>query len=496
MNNLLNMLTKAGYEVSSIGNDVLPCTIRSDNQPIGFLMGDLSIQLLTDHEAERAKLQPIITFATENQGIEQDQGEYKLSQYQNVILTATFDYESYRPVYNIYSEDQNKEWALLNSSEVKSVATKDFVTRSGLLSSEIPEPALETSRVRQFMDAVKEKGYQFRENREEANRSYDIVDQNDKVVGYIGKNNRVTITSENSRVKQTLTSTYLDTNPNNVLLPTFFERLKEHLKDIGLALKVIFTPKGRHYAIHNEHQEVATVNEQHEVTYTDAATAEQKTKIDALIEELQEEQREQPESVKTTEAEHTKEQVQAQVVSSEDIERVANAIRSDPQMANAFFNVVLSNPEFRTQLAQEMAASVPEVDASELIQNLSHVEQKETSAAKDNLVEEQKSDQTAEKGNFEQNNSKSIDLKESFDRDYNYLQTLFGFSQEKYDALKSEMVEKYGTTNPKEFQAMLDQGGIDKASTLKGRLKNSEKVAQMKNDVRVQQEKRQEKERA
>mgnify|MGYP001018323731 CR=1 FL=1 len=49
MNNLLDMLVKTGYEVSSIGNDVLPCTLRIGNEPIGFLLGDLSVRLLPEH---------------------------------------------------------------------------------------------------------------------------------------------------------------------------------------------------------------------------------------------------------------------------------------------------------------------------------------------------------------------------------------------------------------------------------------------------------------
>lgn len=40
------MLTKAGYEAGSTGNGVLPCTLRIGEEPIRFLMGNLSLRLL------------------------------------------------------------------------------------------------------------------------------------------------------------------------------------------------------------------------------------------------------------------------------------------------------------------------------------------------------------------------------------------------------------------------------------------------------------------
>jgi hypothetical protein len=481
------MLTKAGYEVSSIGNDVLPCTLRVGNQPIGFLLDDLSVRLLPDQEKERARLQPIISFAAENQGIEQDQGEYKLSQYQNVILTASFDYESCRPVYNIYSEDQNKEWILLNSSEVKSVATKDFAERSGLVLGEIPAPALEADRILRFMDAVKQKGYQLRENREEAHRRYDITDQDGKEVGYIGKDNRVTITSEDSGVRRALTNTYLDTNPDsNDLLPAFFEKLKESLKGIGMALKVIFTPKGRHYAIHNQqHREVATISEQHEVTYTGSASAEEKARIDALVEELRREalDKEQPETTKEKEAavpETKRAEVQGPSVSAEEVHRVAEAIFSDPATAETFFQTILSNPEFAARLNERMAESA---EISKPVRE-APAEVKQETPVQAEKQPEKESPATAK-------------VRQEFERDYSYLQTLFGFNQEKYDALKADMTARFGTADLKEFQSLLSQEKFDRAGTLQGRLESAQRVAELRNSREAaQQKKPKEKERA
>ncbi len=172
MNNLFDMLTKAGYEVSSIGNDVLPCTLRIGEEPIGFLLDNLSLRLLPDRERESERLQPILSFSTENQGIEQEHGEYVLSHYQNVLFTASFDYESCRPIYNIYSRDKDDNWTVLNSTGDKAKAAQDFAARSGLVSGEIPEPVRDVDRIERFMDTVRAKGFQFRENRKEADRGF------------------------------------------------------------------------------------------------------------------------------------------------------------------------------------------------------------------------------------------------------------------------------------------------------------------------------------
>ena len=458
MNNLLDMLTKAGYEVSSVGNDILPCTLKLGDEPIGFLMEDLSVRLLPDREKERARLEPVVSFAAENQGIEQIEDEFKLSGYKDIAFTAGFDYDSCKPVYNIYSVDTGKNLTLLNSFDDRGEAAKDFVSRSGLVSGEIPSPARKIDRIRQFMDAVREKGFQFRESRDEANRTFDIVDPDGNVVGYIGKDNKVAITSENNRVKRTLTNAYIDTNPDRIMLPSFFEKLKERLKEIGLALKVVFTPKGRHYAIHNErHQEVASVSEKdHAVTYTDAATEEQKAKIDALVEELRRE---------------TENREQPSQAHAEDVRRTAEAVLADPAMTEVFLETVLSNPGFAARLKEKMAEAPEKASAA-----------KEAPAAESGRkapAKTEKADPSSEKA------------KEEFDRDYSYLQTMFGFSREKYDDMKSEMTARFGTADPKEFQAMLEQGAFEEAGTLQGRLKTSRRIAEMKN-ARTQPEKTQE----
>lgn len=483
MNNLFDMLTKAGYEVSSIGNDVLPCTLRIGKEPIGFLLDNLSLRLLPDRERESERLLPILSFSKENQGIEQEHGEYVLSHYQNVLFTASFDYESCRPIYNIYSRDKDDNWTVLNSTQDKAKAAQDFATRSGLVSGEIPEPVREVDRIERFMDSLRAKGFEFRENRKEETRAFDITDQDGHEIGYIGKDNRVTITSENNHVKKALTDAYLDSNSSTAMLPSFFDRLKERLKEIGMALKVIFTPQGRHYAIHNDnHQEIASVEEQtHAVKYTDIATDMEKGKIDALVDELRREETEKGRAAEHPEPIQNEPAQTVSGVSPEEINRFTNAILSDHASTEAFFSAIMSNAEFVSMLNQKL---------TETRLNPSPDRQAPTQAEKERPVPVKQDTSPTVK-----QNPATEKLKEEFDRDYSYLQTLFGFNQEKYDTLRADMIAKFGTDNPKEFQAMLSTGKVDLSGKLQGRLETSRKIADMKNTAR-QTEKTQEKERA
>ena len=75
-------------------------------------------------------------------------------------------------------------------------------------------------------------------------------------------------------------------------------------------------------------------------------------------------------------------------------------------------------------------------------------------------------------------------MKREFGREYSYLQTLFGFNQEKYNAQRDAMVAKFGTASPKDFQAALDAIQPDSSGSLRGRLETSRRDAERKNVAR------------
>lgn len=506
MNNVMDMLTKSGYEAISIGNDVLPCTLKKGDKLVGFLMENFSVQLLPEHEAKRDSLNKAVSFALENQGLETVQDEFKLSQYQNIVLTTAYDFEAEKPIYNIYSVDKDKNLVLLNSFEDKDIATRDFASRSGLVAGEIPAPARESDRIGKFIDAIKAKGYSLAASKEDAQIAYEIVDQNNNLVGYIGKNNRVTITTDNAKSKRILTDTYIDTNPNRVMLPSFFEKLKERLKEIGLALKVIFTSKGRHYAIQNEqHQEIATISEKHEVTYTDQATKEQVTKIDAMIEEIKRENLEKQNSVvqqtqkATPEATVDKQQIETvspvthtpPVLTSDEMQLLIGSILANRALTEAISTVVLSDKTFLSQLSQGLAEKLA------VYNNISAIQPSidQTAIQKADISQSVTSEQNANATSIADPAAEQI--RQEFYKSLGLLQTLDGFNADKQKELITEMEATYGTLDPQKFESKLNHGDYKEPTTLAGKIEASHQKAELQNAKNEQAKtKVQEKEKA
>jgi hypothetical protein len=498
MNNVMEMLTKSGYEAISIGNDVLPCTLKKGNELVGFLMEDFSVQLLPEHEAKRDSFNKAVSFALDNQGLETVQDEFKLSQYQNIVLTTTYDFEAEKPIYNIYSVDKEKNLVLLNSSEDKDVATRDFASRSGLVNGEIPTPVQETDRIGKFIDAIKSKGYSLAASAEEAHRAYEIVDQDNNTVGYIGKNNRVTITTDNVKSKRFLTDTYIDTNPNRVMLPSFFEKLKERLKEIGLALKVIFTSKGRHYAIQNEqHQEIATVSDKHEVTYTDQATKEQMAKIDAMVEEIRHGNFEkQNPVVQQTQKDAPQASVDEQQIeavpsiaplapqpefTSDEMQSLIGSILANSALTEAIVSVVLSDKTFLSQLNQGLAEKL----TNSIQPPIQQANSSQAITGEQNISVNNISDEASER------------IKQEFYKSLGLLQTFDGFNADKQKELIAEMTANYGTIDPQKFETKLSHGDYKEPNTLSEKLEVSHRKADLQNAKNEQaQTKVQEKERA
>ena len=474
MDTVLDMLAKAGYEAAGIGDDILPCTLRKGDEPIGFLMGDLSVRLLPDREPERSRIESVLSFASDNQGLDRVEEEYKLSQYRDVLLTSSFDFDDYQPVYNIYSRQEDGSLVLLNSMNNKTEATKDYASRSGLVPSEIPAPERNSGRIRQFAEAIRQMGYRLKEARDEANRAYDITDQEGRTVGFIGKDNRVTITAENKKIKRALTNAYLDTVPNRTALPSFFEKLKNGLKKIGMTLKVVFTYSGRHYAIRNQQQqEIATVSGQkHEVTYNDRATREEMAKIDLLVDEIRRENMEK-ETPAAEKAESREPESKAPAVSKEDARRFAEGILENPELESTFFGVLLSNKEFVSRLN------------TELEKQQGSLEQAAKSQAAEKAKQESRGQAAPEKTQEEEKprvlNESEKTAKQEFNRYYQLAQTFSGFNEEKYKDIQNQMNALFGTADPKAFQAFLQEGKFRESGSLKEKIQTSQRVADLQN---------------
>jgi hypothetical protein len=264
------------------------------------------------------------------------------------------------------------------------------------------------------------------------------------------------------------------------MLPSFFEKLKERLKEIGMALKVVFNRGGRHYAIQNEqHQEIATVNENREVTYTSQAKKEEIEKINRMVDEIKRENLNQSKEINSekeeTVKEYTKEISNEQpVLTSDEMKNLANTILASPQLTEKLLNVILSDKEFAVQLNENLTKKLSEYQKTEKLKDSREKVQQ-------NPVKE---------------NSEHSKIREEFNKECDLLNTLNGFNEEKYNSVKNGIIDRFGTIDSKEFESNLLSGKYDKPKTLDGKLKASQKMADRQNARNGQREQQKEKERA
>lgn len=262
-----NLLTNSGYELISImGNSVFPCTVVKDGQPLGFILQNGTVSLLPEHENVRAELEAINTFARNHRGLEQRPEGLLMTQYQNCMLTADYDAQNRQAVYKIYERRENGEQVLLQSSFDRGQAVAEFVRVSNLAVSRAePVPQQEQNHQQQPQYVTQEKQYR-------------IVDPAGQEVGYIGRNGMATMYSQQQR------------EPKR---PSFLELLRKKLSEIGLSIRVHYQRKGQHYAIRdNAQRDVAYLRPEAptEIQYTNYATPQQQSRIDAIVAEIMMEQ--------------------------------------------------------------------------------------------------------------------------------------------------------------------------------------------------------------
>lgn len=446
MSIITDTLTKAGYEIHSTGDDILPAAITKDNGPVGFLMPDLSVSLVEDKAHFRDSIQNALDFAIENQGLPQMDNEYILTQYGKTILTAEYDYDEQQQNYNIYSISDNGR-TVIDSYTDKGKATQMFAGLSGLVGD--GKTVKENDRTQTYFDKLINLGYKISNAIEESNRAYEITDGSNNVVGYINHNNKLTLTTDVPRHRKTLTDTYLNTNSHTVALPSFFERLKNLLKEIGLALKVTFTSHGERYAINDKNKEIAVIDQNHNVAYNPLATTEQMDRINRLVDEIKQEMNigvklEPEQTVKEAPIEKHEAKIEKNLT-TEDINSIIEALLENPQV------IATLNP----QLTQKLAVNLPQQEAPV--------------RARKELTKEQRVI-----------GKEFNDLSET-------LKTLEGFNPDKYSEISTKMLGKFSTLDPHVFSEKLRNGDYGKGTSLSDKLKSSKDKATEQNSSRTAQ---------
>lgn len=433
--NIIDILTNSGYEFHSMGSDVLPGTLLKDTQPIGFLMPDLTVSLIPAHENEKAGIEKAVNFAVEYQGLSEIEGEYILTQYDKTLLTVGYAYDEKQPVFKVYSIIDDDTRTIIDSYDTKDAATHAYAELSGLIPGDAEHTLVrdrDSSRISRFVENLKSAGYKLKDSDDKQYHAYEITNSNDDLIGYISNSNKLVLATDNGKLRESVSQLYRDTAPNVVELPSFFEKLKSLLKEIGLILKLHFTPNGKHYAIHDSQSEIATISDDQKITFTPLAKAEQMEKVNRIIDGIKLEQQQK--------------------------KQTATIDYKSVQTVEAYDHVY-THQEVQELINKALIENGVSVDLP------NSVAEKSVSTQQNKLSEADKA------------------LLNSFERDYEILQTLDGFNQDQYTALENQMKSTYGTADPVKFFDFLGKG---ENQTLSGKLSKAGEKAMVTNNLENQ----------
>ena len=233
MNNLFDLITKSGYEIQTIGNSTLPCTLMKSGDPTAILMPDFSLRMVSGMEQIKPELDSMVQFSLENQDMERLGNSFKLSQYKNVYLSTTYDFENRKPLFSVYQRN-GQSMDLLFSSYEQDKAAAAFAQRSGLVQGDVlkEHQQAKESRIQNFLRQLQTHGFHVARSQEKEHR-YEITDKDGKSVGFIGTDNRAVITSDNLRVRQQLSGLYQKTAAPLTAEPQQLSRWRQLLQNIG-----------------------------------------------------------------------------------------------------------------------------------------------------------------------------------------------------------------------------------------------------------------------
>lgn len=129
MEKITAYLENLGYTVLEQGKLGKFCTILKDGMPLGFLLSDLTLQVISGTEC--GPLQAALSFEKENGELEPvGKGEYLLAQYRQQKLTTFFDLETQKPNFVVYLDGRSVPF------DKEEDARYHFATRSGLMPEE------------------------------------------------------------------------------------------------------------------------------------------------------------------------------------------------------------------------------------------------------------------------------------------------------------------------------------------------------------------------
>ena len=132
MEKIVSYLEKLGYTVEEQGTLVKYLVVFKDGLPIGFIMPDLSVKLVTG-AGEQQDLNQVIAFVTENKDLPEVGGsEYLVASYRSNQLTTFYDVKTMNEAFAIYVHDGQGHKANYIYKNYDA-AVYDFVNLSGMM---------------------------------------------------------------------------------------------------------------------------------------------------------------------------------------------------------------------------------------------------------------------------------------------------------------------------------------------------------------------------
>lgn len=340
MRSTLDLLAKEGFTLSET-KESFPMVILKEGKPIGFLLEDASLEMTANQQEAQQEIQKILDFSGEYGSLEaMENGEFKLTHYQDTVLSVAYSNESKQPIFSLWREKDGK-LERQHTTQDKEEATGEFARLSGLVKTE--ELDQQQKGFQELLSRLTERNFSV-EPTKEAGKTFYIFNKDHETVGYIGRDNKVTITTENKRTKEILTNVHQkpELKPLAIVLPDFIQRLRERLYEIGLTMRSMFSRSGTKHYINDQNQTVATIDEQQHLQFEKTITPQRMEQINKLVEEIQQERQSKQEQEQSTMVQDIPEAVQEQPVEVETVQW------NEQQEAAEQENPVLSEAETQT----------------------------------------------------------------------------------------------------------------------------------------------------
>lgn len=158
---IISYLEKLGYTVEEQGRLEKYLVVFKDNLPVGFIMSDLSVRLISDAEGDDG-IQEIIGFIQKNQNLQSiGSSEFLILDYRGNQLTTFYDDKSRTIKFASYVHDGNGEvQSVIYQSEDTAIHRFIIQTQMIDLKKFLPAKSSLKDRIRQWLIRFLQEGQQ------------------------------------------------------------------------------------------------------------------------------------------------------------------------------------------------------------------------------------------------------------------------------------------------------------------------------------------------